>query len=950
MPHIHTWLTCCRRLLHHTAARHAAARSRLRLEQLEARMVPSGLAPTGVEQEYLQRLNAARANPAAYGRSIGLDLSGVAPSQALAFDPRLIQSSRGHSADMNAHNFFGHYGSDGSDPFQRMTAAGFPWLGAEESIAAGYPTPESALAGLIIDAGEPDLGHRKQMLSIGGSPYQDEQETGVGIVLNGTGIYRNYYTIDSGNTADTRPILTGVVYDDLNHNGLYDNGEGLGNVVITAAGTGGGYRTATWGSGGYSLPVAPGTYTVTASGGALAAPVSHVVTVGGINYPLDFTFPTGVTATALTSSLNPSRAGQTVTLTATVTGGGLSGKPTGTVEFFDGTTDLGPGSPLSGSGTHARSVLVTSALSAGTRALKAVFSPTGVFRASQGTLTQAVRADHLAFDVEPSDTVAGTPVAPAVQVWLLDPLGNLQTGDNSDRVTLTLAAGPGRFTSGSTTTVTVKGGVATFDNLVLTTAGSYTLKATATGGVTGTNSVTFVVSPAAADHLAFSVPPGLVVVGQAINPAVQVQVQDRFGNVLAADDTDQVTLSVASGPGGFTAGSATTATVSGGVAIFDNLVLTASGVYTLGETATGGLTGPNSAAFTAALFTDDFNRPDAPSLGPNWTVVGGTPGVRGNRLVLIGGPGIAVYQSATPANVGVQADIALPTTGTAFASVIAGSIGPGVPGFYRGQVVGSNGQFSAGLVRFLGGKLTPLVPAVPVAGGTGTLRLEVVGNSLKLFLNGRLVAHAFDSALAVGGVGVWGSAGAALDNFEADAINLLPVALPFHDGFAATAGGQLSRSWTERAGNFQVLGNGQLRADDAGLSLATLNLAPTVADVALQANVVVSATGSQFAGLTARYSGAGGGSMYLGMASGGNGHFAASIYRKTGTTWTLLSSRALTRGTGLLRFVVKGSRLQLFWSGVLVCDVNDTVLATAGLAGLAATQGALYANFTASAP
>src|SRR5690242_19888340 len=136
-----TWLMLCRRLL--PGAGTARARLALRVEQLEARRVLSGYAPTGVEQEFLERLNDARANPPAYGRSIGLDLSGVAASQPLAFNPALVQSSRDHSADMNAHNFFGHNGSDGSSPFQRMTADGFPWVGAAESIAAGYGTPEA---------------------------------------------------------------------------------------------------------------------------------------------------------------------------------------------------------------------------------------------------------------------------------------------------------------------------------------------------------------------------------------------------------------------------------------------------------------------------------------------------------------------------------------------------------------------------------------------------------------------------------------------------------------------------------------------------------------------------------------------------------------------------------------------------------------------------------------
>src|SRR5262249_30826848 len=145
-----------------------------------------------------------------------------------------------------------------------------------------------------------------------------------------------------------------------------------------------------WGSGGYSLRVAPGAYTVTASGGALGGSVSRTVAVGGANYRLNFTPPSDTTTTALTARAHPGAAGRTLTLTATVTA--LVGVPTGAVEFFDGTTDLGPGSALTGSGNRATSLFTTSALTAGVHTLKAVYTATGVFGGSKGTLTEGVRA------------------------------------------------------------------------------------------------------------------------------------------------------------------------------------------------------------------------------------------------------------------------------------------------------------------------------------------------------------------------------------------------------------------------------------------------------------------------------------------------------------------------------------------------------------------------------
>jgi hypothetical protein len=234
----------------------------------------------------LEELNDARANPAAYGASIGLDLSGVAPSQPLAFDPRLVQAAEADAQDMNARGFFGHVNPDGAGPGQRLTNAGFPWTGYGESIAGGsvLPDPASALRALIVDAGVSDLGHRRQLLAI--DPiFQSQNQVGIGIVQGGGGPYTNYYVIDTASSPDTRPFITGVVFNDLNGNGKYDIGEGLGGVTIDVAGAG---STVTWGSGGYSFQVSPGVYTVTAHGGPLAAPLTFTVGVGASNVRLNF--------------------------------------------------------------------------------------------------------------------------------------------------------------------------------------------------------------------------------------------------------------------------------------------------------------------------------------------------------------------------------------------------------------------------------------------------------------------------------------------------------------------------------------------------------------------------------------------------------------------------------------------------------------------------------------
>src|SRR5438034_3061765 len=214
----------------------SSLRARVCLEELEPRRLLSGTAPTAVEQLFLEQLNDIRANPAAYGASIGLDLSTVAPSQPLAFDPLLIQAARDHSQDMSVRNYFSHYTPEGLDPGQRLANAGFNWTAFGESIAAGsvFSGPADALKALILDNGVADLRHRRHLLAID-AVFKNQNEVGIGTVHNTTGTYTNYYTVDTAATGDSRSFLTGTVFNDANLNGKYDIGEGLGGVTITVS-------------------------------------------------------------------------------------------------------------------------------------------------------------------------------------------------------------------------------------------------------------------------------------------------------------------------------------------------------------------------------------------------------------------------------------------------------------------------------------------------------------------------------------------------------------------------------------------------------------------------------------------------------------------------------------------------------------------------------------------
>jgi uncharacterized repeat protein (TIGR03803 family) len=111
--------------------------------------------------------------------------------------------------------------------------------------------------------------------------------------------------------------------------------------------------------------------------------------------------------------------------------------------------------------------------------------------AAQGQPTQ------LAFVQEPTTTQAGSTIAPSVTVAVEDVNGNVVTTDTSN---VTVAVSPGTPWPGTlqgTLTVAAVSGVATFNNISVTAAGSsYTLQAT-DGALTAATSAAFTVTAAA---------------------------------------------------------------------------------------------------------------------------------------------------------------------------------------------------------------------------------------------------------------------------------------------------------------------------------------------------------------------------------------------------------------------------------------------------------------------
>ena len=101
---------------------------------------------------------------------------------------------------------------------------------------------------------------------------------------------------------------------------FYEPGEGLGNIVITATNTASNtvFSTTTWSSGGYTLALPAGTYSVTATGSGLGNKTFGDVTIGSQNVEADFTPSSSNVATGTTGSTPVGTTGSTVPTSPTV--------------------------------------------------------------------------------------------------------------------------------------------------------------------------------------------------------------------------------------------------------------------------------------------------------------------------------------------------------------------------------------------------------------------------------------------------------------------------------------------------------------------------------------------------------------------------------------------------------------------------------------------------------
>lgn len=206
---------------------------------------------------------------------------------------------------------------------------------------------------------------------------------------------------------------------------------------------------------------------------------------------------------------------------------------------------------------------------------------------------------RLIFASQPSDVILGTSINPAIQVSVVDPLGQLHAAGSHD-ITLSILDNPGGGMLAGTTTRSTTAGTATFPGLGVSQLGNgYTLAAAA-GGFAGSVSAPFSVILGPPFRVDFDVQPSAIDAGELMSPAVTVRIRDIAGNTLPGA-TNGITLSLGSNPGASTLSGTLAKNAVAGVATFDDLSLNRPGNgYTLSASATG-LGGDVSSAFSVSV-------------------------------------------------------------------------------------------------------------------------------------------------------------------------------------------------------------------------------------------------------------------------------------------------------------------------------------------------------------
>ncbi len=354
------------------------------------------------------------------------------------------------------------------------------------------------------------------------------------------------------------------------------------------------------------------------------------------------------------------------------------------------------------SGTKSFSVTLKTS---GTQYIDATDIATSSITGDSGSIAvSAAAASNLVFDSQPSSSVAGQVISPAVTVKVEDQFDNVVT-PSSAAVSVAIGTNPGSGTLSGTFTVNAVNGIATFSDLSIDKVGAgYTLSASSSG-LTPSTSDSFNITFATLVKFAISTIPSPQTAGTGFS--ISITAQDAYSNTVTSfTGTANITST-----GNLTSGGTTAAFVNG-VLSSHSVTISNSGDFTLTATANGKSGTSNTFTVNKATQTINFgvlsNKTygDAPftvsaiassGLPVSFSIFSGPATIAGNTVTLTGAGSVTVrasqegnetYSAATPVDQSFTVNQKSASVTPAAASKTYGAADPAFTGTLSGFLTG----------------------------------------------------------------------------------------------------------------------------------------------------------------------------------------------------------------------------------------------------------------------
>ena len=236
------------------------------------------------EMELMELVNQAREIPMSVAVSLGMDSDKIVEDLPVlediltnglppfSFNESLYAAATAHGLDMLENNYYSYVSLDGSAVDDRISREGYLPVFSDELLgcltSAGYMEPAD-IARMLFEANfKAELKPENEDRIILNPELKDAGTSfTVRAVDNGDGLYTTQHLLVADCAAREEQaglFLTGLVFEDLDGDALFDPGEGLAGIQITIQGDSGKIDCFTNSAGGFAVQREPGTYSVNA--------------------------------------------------------------------------------------------------------------------------------------------------------------------------------------------------------------------------------------------------------------------------------------------------------------------------------------------------------------------------------------------------------------------------------------------------------------------------------------------------------------------------------------------------------------------------------------------------------------------------------------------------------------------------------------------------------------